>query len=196
MLIGVSLGPGDPELLTLKAIRVIREADEVIAPGENAEKLIRPYRNPRVVEFPMGRGQEIAKRLAEEIADRCRREKIAFCCLGDAALYSTFSLLAEEVLKIAPDVEIEMVPGVSVVFSALAITKTFVKKSLLITVDFEPEVVAVLKAKRSGKIAEKLRKMGFEDLKFVERLHMKGQKISDIVPEEAEYFSLVLGVKR
>lgn len=196
MLIGVSLGPGDPELLTLKAIRVIREADEVIAPGENAEKLIRPYRNPRVVEFPMGRGQEIAKRLAEEIADRCRREEIAFCCLGDAALYSTFSLLAEEVLKIAPDVEIEMVPGVSVVFSALAITKTFVKKSLLITVDFEPEVVAVLKAKRSGKIAEKLRKMGFEDLKFVERLHMEGQKISDIVPEEADYFSLVLGVKR
>lgn len=196
MLIGVSLGPGDPELLTLKAIRVIKEADEVIVPGENAEKLVRLYREPKVVEFPMGRGNEVARRLADEIAERCREENIAFCCLGDAVLYSTFSLLADEVLKIAPDVEIEIVPGVSVVFSALAITKTFVKKSLLITVDFEPEVVAVLKAKRSGEIAEKLMSMGFRDLKFIERLHMEGQRVSDHVPKEADYFSLILGVRR
>ncbi|MDK2795944.1 MAG: precorrin-2/cobalt-factor-2 C20-methyltransferase [Archaeoglobaceae archaeon] len=196
MLTGVSLGPGDPELITLKALRVIREADEVIVPGENAGKIVRAYREPKVVEFPMGRGHEVAKRLAEEIADRCRREKIAFCCLGDAALYSTFSILAEEVLKIAPDVEVEIIPGVSVVFSALALTKTFVKKSLLITVDFEPEVVAVLKAKNSKEIAGKLREMGYEDLKFIERLHMDGQRVSDEIPNEASYFSLILGVKR
>lgn len=196
MLIGVSLGPGDPELMTLKAVRVIKEADEVIVPGENAEKLVKPYREPRLVEFPMGKGHEVAKKLAEEIAGRCRNEDIAFCCIGDALLYSTFSQLAEEVLKIEPNVELKIVPGVSVVFSALALTKIFVKKSLLITVDFEPEVVAVLKAKKSGEIAEKLRSMGYSELKFLERLHMEGQRISDEIPREADYFSLILGVKR
>ncbi|MEM1752645.1 MAG: SAM-dependent methyltransferase, partial [Archaeoglobaceae archaeon] len=49
MLYGVSLGPGDPELLTLKAIRVLKEANEVIVPGENAEKLVRRFREPRIV---------------------------------------------------------------------------------------------------------------------------------------------------
>lgn len=196
MLIGVSLGPGDPELLTLKAIRVLKEADEVIVPGENAEKLVRQFREPRVVEFPMGKGREVAKKLAEELVERIKKEKIAFCCIGDAVLYSTFSELAEEILKLDPEAEIEIVPGVSVVFSALALTKTFVRKSLLITTDFEEEVIAVMKAKRSGEIAEKLRSMGFTELKFVEKLHMEGQRISKEIPKEAGYFSLILGVKR
>lgn len=196
MLIGVSLGPGDPELLTLKAIRVIREADEVIVPGENAERLVKPYREPRVVEFPMGKGREVAKKLAEELVNRIERENIAFCCIGDVLLYSTFSELVEEILKLKPDAKIEIVPGISVVFSALALTRTFVKRSLLITTNFEEEVVAVMKAKKSGEIAEKLREMGFKELKFVERLFMDGQKISDEIPIEANYFSLILGVKR
>ncbi|MEM0302186.1 MAG: SAM-dependent methyltransferase [Archaeoglobaceae archaeon] len=196
MLYGVSLGPGDPELLTLKAIRVLKEANEVIVPGENAEKLVRRFREPRIVEFPMGKGQEVARKLAEELVERIKKEKIAFCCIGDAVLYSTFSELAEEVLKLDPSAEIEIVPGVSVVFSALAMTRTFVKKSLLITTNFEEEVIAVMKAKRSGEIAEKLRAMGFTELKFVERLYMEGQRISKEIPNEADYFSLILGVKR
>ncbi|MEM4540021.1 MAG: SAM-dependent methyltransferase, partial [Archaeoglobaceae archaeon] len=195
MLYGVSLGPGDPELLTLKAIRVLKEANEVIVPGENAEKLVRRFREPRIVEFPMGKGQEVARKLAEELVERIKKEKIAFCCIGDAVLYSTFSELAEEVLKLDPSAEIEIVPGVSVVFSALAMTRTFVKKSLLITTNFEEEVIAVMKAKRSGEIAEKLRAMGFTELKFVERLYMEGQRISKEIPNEADYFSLILGVK-
>lgn len=196
MLYGVSLGPGDPELLTLKAIRVLKEADEVIVPGENAEKLVRKFREPRIVEFPMGKGQEVARKLAKELVERIKKETIAFCCIGDAVLYSTFSELAEEVLKLDPSAEIEIVPGVSVVFSALAMTRTFVKKSLLITTNFEEEVIAVMKAKRSGEIAEKLRAMGFTELKFVEKLFMEGQRISKEIPNEADYFSLILGVKR
>lgn len=196
MLIGVSLGPGDPELLTLKAIRVLKEADEVIVPGENAEKIVKQFREPRIVEFPMGKGREVAKKLAKELVERIRKEKIAFCCIGDAVLYSTFSELAEEVLKLDPNARIEIVPGVSVVFSALAMTRTFVKKSLLITTDFEDEVIAVMKAKRSSEIAEKLRALGFTELKFVEKLFMEGQKISEEIPKDASYFSLIIGVKK
>lgn len=194
MLIGVSLGPGDPELLTLKAVRIIKEADEVIVPGEMAAKLVRFYREPRIVEFPMGKGKEVAKRLAEEIVQR-KKEKIAFCCLGDVSLYSTFSQLFDEVLKLDPNFEVVLIPGVSSVFAALSETKIFVRKSLLITTNFEEEVVAIMKAKKSLKIVEKLKKMGYNKIVLVERLFMENEKIHYEIPKEADYFSILLGVK-
>ncbi|MEM0332653.1 MAG: precorrin-2 C(20)-methyltransferase [Archaeoglobaceae archaeon] len=196
MLYGVSLGPGDVELLTFKAVRIIREADEVIVPGEVAAGIVRGFREPKIVEFPMGKGREVAKKLASEIVERCARERIAFCCLGDATLYSTFSQLAEEVLKLNPKVEIEIVPGVSSVFAALAKMKVFVTKSILITTDFEPEVVAVMKAKRSREISERLKKEGYGDIRIVQRLYMDGEKISEEIPDFADYLSIIVGVKR
>ncbi|MCS7122090.1 MAG: cobalt-factor II C(20)-methyltransferase [Archaeoglobaceae archaeon] len=194
MLIGVSLGPGDPELLTLKAIKIIKDADEVIVPGEMAAKIVRIYREPRIVEFPMKDGKKVAKELAKEISQR-EKDLIAFCCLGDVSLYSTFSLLTEEVLKINPKIEIKVIPGVSSVSAALAATKIFIKKSLLITTNFEEEVVAVMKAKKSAEVAEKLRTIGYSKILLVERLFMNGERICSEIPEEADYFSIILGVK-
>ncbi len=196
MLYGVSLGPGDVELLTFKAVRIIREADEVIVPGDVAARIVRSFREPKIVEFPMGKGREVAKKLASEIVERCVRERIAFCCLGDATLYSTFSQLAEEVLKLNPKVEIEIVPGVSSVSAALAKMKVFVTKSILITTDFEPEVVAVMKAKRSREVSERLKKEGYGDIRIAQRLYMDGEKISDEIPEFADYLSILVGVKK
>lgn len=75
-------------------------------------------------------------------------------------------------------------------------TRTFIKKSLFITTNFEEEVIAVMKAKKSGEIAKKLRSMGFTELKFVEKLYMEGERIGEDIPKEAGYFSLILGVKK
>lgn len=196
MLYGVSLGPGDVELLTFKAAKIIKEADEVIVPGEVAANIVKRFREPKIVEFPMGKGREVAKKLAGEIVERCVRERIAFCCLGDVTLYSTFSQLAEEVLKLNPNVEIEVVPGVSSVSAALAKMKLFVTKSILITTDFEPEVVAVMKAKRSKEISERLKKEGYSEIRIAQRLYMDGEKISEEIPDSADYLSIIVGVKR
>ena len=43
MLYGIGLGPGDPELLTLKAVRILKESIKVFVPGEMAANLVRPY---------------------------------------------------------------------------------------------------------------------------------------------------------
>ncbi len=195
MLYGVSLGLC-VDHLTLRALEVIERADEVIVPGEMAAKIVGAFREPRIVEFPMRRGREVAAKLAAELADRCVDEDVAFCCIGDATLYSTFSHLAEEVLRLNPGVKVEIVPGVSSVSAALAKLRIFVKSGLLVTTDPEevPGVVAVLKAKRAAEIAETLKSSGFKVL-IAERLFMEGEKLGGEIPELADYFSVLVGVR-
>jgi precorrin-2 methylase len=53
MLIGLGLGPGDPELLTLKAIKKLEESDKVFVPGKLALELVSPYTDAEILDFPM-----------------------------------------------------------------------------------------------------------------------------------------------
>ena len=198
MLYGVGLGPGDKELLTLRALRVIREAGEVIVPGMRAYSLVADIREPRVVEFPMGGGAVAAKKLGEELAGRCESEDVAFCCLGDPLLYSTFHDTAAEVLWRNPRVEVRIIPGVTSFSAALAELGVFVDSSLLVTtVDFEDaDVVVVLKATRPRDIEERLRKRGYKKFMLVEKLFMEGARVlRGEMPERASYFSIVVALR-
>uniref|UniRef100_A0A7C3UC72 Precorrin-2 methylase n=1 Tax=Geoglobus ahangari TaxID=113653 RepID=A0A7C3UC72_9EURY len=196
-LYGVGIGL-DKSHLTLKAIEVIREADEVIVPGNMARNIIADIREPRVVEFPMGGSDDVARKLGEELAKRCINERIAFCCIGDPVFYSTFHHVVKEVLRINPEIDIEIIPGITSVTASLAKAKVFVNESVLITTqDFaQTDVAVVLKAKKPREIAEKLKKMGFEDFILVEKMFMEGERISKVIPERASYFSVLIGLKR
>lgn len=129
---GIGVGPGDPELLTVKAIKAIEQVDVLIAPktekkeGSVALNIARPYLKEGVEivyqVFPMVRG--FAENTAaweankEEILALLRAGKnVAFLTLGDPMFYSTyiyvFRLLEHE------DVEIVTVPGVPA-FAAIA----------------------------------------------------------------------------
>jgi precorrin-2/cobalt-factor-2 C20-methyltransferase len=132
-LVGVGMGPGDPELVTVKALRVLREADVVLvpvmAPDEQgrAEATVVAHLgadDPRVrrVVFALNdRGGVTPRREAawERAADavvaafRESAETVAFATIGDPAVYSTFAYLAQTVRERVSHAEVHLVPGIT-----------------------------------------------------------------------------------
>ena len=130
-LVGVGVGPGDPELVTVKGVRVLETADLVVVPVMDpleqgrAEATVRAHidhdRLRRLVFALDDRGGPTAERLSawEAAADAVAQQllerggTVAFATIGDPNVYSTFTYLADAVRERVPDVEVETVPGIT-----------------------------------------------------------------------------------
>lgn len=134
-LFGVGVGPGDPELITRKAIRVINEADVIFTAASTknnyslAMKIAEPYISDNAdiqnLSFPMIKDKIESSKAwdynAEKIAILLKQGKTAaFITLGDPVTYSTFGYILTAMETIMPQADIEIVPGITSFHAAAA----------------------------------------------------------------------------
>lgn len=123
---GVGVGPGDPKLLTVRAVEVLSSASVVAYPyssdasSSRALSAARPYLRDGArllpLRFPMSRDRSEQERAWDEACDEVASvleggESLAFVVLGDPAFYSTYSYLARKVRE--RGFRVETIPGVS-----------------------------------------------------------------------------------
>ena len=133
-LLGIGVGPGDPELLTVKGARLLNNCRHLFVPKAKIKSeslaldIAKGYLNEKTevyeLIFPMLTDKEELERCWNESACRIaevlkKGEDACFLTLGDAMLYSTYIYLIRALMEILPDVEVETVPGVTA-FSAVA----------------------------------------------------------------------------
>ena len=137
----VGVGPGDPELLTLKGARILREVGCICVPkgkeegGSLALSIVKKavsLEGSQIVEtyFPMKRPDHASHRdeldsqwreAASVIVDRLKKGiDTAFVTIGDPGIYSTFFYLYDRLMEALPRLRIEIVPGVSSINASAA----------------------------------------------------------------------------
>jgi precorrin-2/cobalt-factor-2 C20-methyltransferase len=123
----VGVGPGDPELLTLRAARVLEQCDLILHPGPRDREgiavavvagLLRPDQRGRGMALAMRRGADDGSvgyyRVAAALAEEARAGRpAAFLTEGDPMLFGTGSYVCERLRALEPEVPVEVVPGVS-----------------------------------------------------------------------------------
>lgn len=126
-LYGIGVGPGAADLLTIRAVNILKTVEVVCIPRSSAEKksvaltVARPYiATAEILEVstPMTRDAAVLdvnwNQGAQEIVQRLRQGKnVAFITIGDSVLYSTYTYLMKKVQQLVPDVDIVSVPGIT-----------------------------------------------------------------------------------
>lgn len=180
ILYGIGVGPGDPDLVTIKAAKILCRVDIVYAAAstKNHHSLARDIAKPHVPEttpikllkFPMTRDKKETHSAwqmhARTIMNDLENGKdVAFLTLGDAMTYSTLGYIVRYISTAAPQLKIETVPGISSYQAAAARLNTPLvegEESLMVVsgakggdrlraLDGEPENIVFLKAYRNVK---------------------------------------------
>ncbi|WP_134684026.1 precorrin-2 C(20)-methyltransferase [Brevibacillus migulae] len=128
-LYGIGVGPGDPELITVKAFRLLKESPVIAYPKKRmgsksyAHQIAELYVNPAEKEmlglvFPMTKDQEVLEqewaRATAQVWEQLRQGKdVAFVTEGDPLFYSTFIHMMRIMQETHPEVPIRSIPGVS-----------------------------------------------------------------------------------
>lgn len=129
---GLGVGPGDPELLTLKAYNVLKNIDLVCTPKSKVEResvalnIVKQAVQKDIplleLHFPMTKDpEELAsnwdantKKIVEELE---KGKDVAFITIGDPLLYSTYSYILRRIIKDYPEMKVVTVPGISSAFA-------------------------------------------------------------------------------
>jgi precorrin-2/cobalt-factor-2 C20-methyltransferase len=126
-LYGISVGPGDPELITLKGLRILKKAPVVAFPAGIhgnpgiAQQIVDEWLGSHQVQlaliFPYVQDMDILTQAWQLAAEQIWQylhvgQDVAFVCEGDISFYSTFTYLAQMLQQLHPECIVETVPGV------------------------------------------------------------------------------------
>ena len=220
-LYGVSVGPGDPELLTLKAIRAIKEADVVAVPDighkrQTAYTIAEEYLQGKELfdcSTPMTRDAQVRQAAyAENARVICEHlaagRNVAYLCLGDIGVYASFAPVNEQVRAAGYDVCI--VPGVTSFSASAARLGTVLcegPERLLISPVMSGDVDEILDVPankvfmKSGRevigLRDKLAERGqLEYASMVANCGLPDEKVfahlADVTDDDTDYFSVVI----
>ncbi len=197
MLIGLGLGPGNPELLTLRAVRLLKEADTVFVPGRIAQELVAPYRDAVVLNFPMTDDETRIRRCLEENADRiapAAKEGLAvFGILGDPNFFSTFSRLCSILSEKYPSIQYRTEPGISSITAFAAAAGISLNDGFIVSDGLLPDSRIILKVRHPKETADELRREGYREFVLVERMFFADMKVfrNEELPEKSDYLSVM-----
>lgn len=196
MLIAVGLGPGDPDLLTHRATDVLGECEVVYVPGDRAAHLVEPYNsNTKIVRAPMTENQKTLGKFWSEVADEigplARENNVGFGVIGDPCFFSTFNYLRQAVEAGYPEVDVEIVPGVSIITAFASKTGECITSSFVVTDGSPVNAKVMLKANNPRELAEEARGEGFTRFTVLENLFTDQERISEELSGETSYFTLL-----
>ena len=138
-LYGIGVGPGDPELVPLKSVRILKDVDIVFTAASSkndysiALEIARPHLGKDIrtirLSFPMTadieREKHAWRKNAEAVIECLNQGKdAAFITIGDPLTYSTYAYLVKEVKSLSPDIVINTIPGITSYQAAAALTNT------------------------------------------------------------------------
>ena len=219
---GIGVGPGDPDLMTLKAHRILQEADVVAFPAPaGSDSLVRsiaaPYIPADAEEFVISTPMDVAHHPAQDVYDWATGEigkmadagkSVAILCEGDPFFYGSFMYLYS---RLSRSYEVKVVPGVSSVNACAAelgmplAARSDVISAIPATLDAETlkarlqsaDTALIIKAGRHlKKVKQVLDALGVSDIAmYIERATMDNQRIlplSDVSEDSAPYFSMII----
>lgn len=203
MLVGVGLGPGDHDLMTIKAVETLKRADIIFVPGRMASDLVEPYGTPHILKFPMTRDKDILQshweQNADKVAEYAKDRLVAFGLIGDPNFFSTFTHLSRIIKLRHPGIIIETIPGISSITAFASRTNISIDNSFQVSDGSPVNDRIILKARQPKKIVETLRLEGFRDFILAQRLFSDSEEIitnTEDMPDTGDYFSIIHARKK
>jgi len=213
-LYGIGLGPGEADLVTVRGKQILESVDIVYSPGRLSRTVALNHVGESKIgdlDFPMTRDEEKLrtawKKAAEEIAPKARGGDVAFVTLGDPNVYSTFGHLRRTLDAFHPDVDVEIVPGVSAMTAFATALDVEIEAGAGLSLreaanghaPTGPDRMILFKVTDAPATHEKLVAAGY-DVTYGRRLYMEeGETIITDDPteiNERDYYTLAYAVKR
>ncbi|HXQ52588.1 MAG TPA: precorrin-2 C(20)-methyltransferase [Stellaceae bacterium] len=221
-LFGLGVGPGDPELITLKALARLRAAQVVAYPAPEggqsfARRIVARWLSPAQIEIAIRMPIEAARFPAASVydaaaaaiaAELARDRDVAVLCQGDPFFYGSFMYLFG---RLAEAHEVEIVPGVSSLGAVaaaarwplaahtdtLAVIPAMLDDAALAARLGLADAAAIIKVGRHfARVRDLLAHLGLDgSARYVEHASLAGERVlalADVAPASVPYFSMIL----